>query len=58
MQKAYCIVNIMKIHDQEAFNEYVVNPMASIEKFGGKFLVKGDRAEVLEGGWERNSCSK
>ena len=54
MGKAYCIVNILKIHDPEVFNEYVVNHIASVEKFGGKFLVKGDRGEVLEGSLESN----
>jgi uncharacterized protein (DUF1330 family) len=55
MQKAYCIVNILKIHDQEAFNDYIVGHIPSIEKFGGgEFLVKGDRGEVLEGSWESN----
>jgi len=54
MKKAYCIVNILKIHDQETFDEYVVGHIPSIERFGGKFLVKGDRGEVLEGGWESN----
>lgn len=26
----------------------------TIEKYGGKFLVKGHRGEVLEGSWESN----
>ena len=54
MQKAYCIVNILKIHDEEAFNEYVAGHIPSIEKLDGRFLVMGDRGEVLEGSWESN----
>ena len=54
MGKAYNIVNIIKIHDKEKFNEYVVGHIPSIEKFGGKFLVKGDFGEILEGSWESN----
>jgi uncharacterized protein (DUF1330 family) len=54
MKKAYNIVNILRISDQEKFNEYVVGHIPTIEKFGGKFLVKGNFGEVLEGGWESN----
>lgn len=54
MSKAYNIVNIIKIHDQKKFQEYVVGHIPTIEKYGGKFLVKGDQGEVLEGNWESN----
>lgn len=52
--KAYNIVNIINIHDKNKFNDYVVGHIPSIEKFGGKFLVKGDQGEVLEGSWGSN----
>lgn len=54
MKKAYNIVNILRIKDQEKFNEYVVGHLPTIEKFGGKFLVKGNSGEILEGRWESN----
>jgi uncharacterized protein (DUF1330 family) len=54
MKKAYNIVNILKIHDQEEFDRYVIGHMPTIEKFGGRFLVKGHCGEVLEGSWESN----
>ncbi len=54
MKKAYCIVNILKIHDREKFNAYVTGHVASIEKFGGKFLVKGAAGTVLEGRGDSN----
>lgn len=54
MKKAYNIVNIIEIRDQEKFNEYVVGHIPSIEKFGGKFLVKGYPGEILEGSWDNN----
>lgn len=54
MCKAYNIVNIIKIHDQKKFQEYVAGHIPTIEKYGGKFLVKGDQGEVLEGDWESN----
>ena len=54
MSKAYNIVNIIQIHDQKKFQEYVVGHIPTIEKYGGKFLVKGDQGEVLEGDWKNN----
>ncbi|WP_415898699.1 DUF1330 domain-containing protein [Neptuniibacter sp. QD48_11] len=54
MTKAYNIVNIVKIYDKKKFYEYVVGHVPTLEKFGGKFLVKGDFGEVLEGSWDSN----
>ena len=54
MKKAYSIVNIVRIRDRQKFNEYVVGHIPTVEKFGGKFLVKGVPGEVLEGSWESN----
>lgn len=54
MSKAYNIANVVKVHDQEKFREYVVGHIPSIEKFGGKFLTRGQLGEVLEGAWESN----
>jgi uncharacterized protein (DUF1330 family) len=54
MKKAYNIVNILRIRDQEKFNEYVAGHIPTIKKFGGKFLVKDDSGEILEGSWESN----
>ncbi|QLI82024.1 DUF1330 domain-containing protein [Chitinibacter fontanus] len=49
MSKVYCIVNILKINDSARFAEYVAGHAASIAQYGGRFLVKGDAGEVLEG---------
>ena len=54
MGKVYSIVNIIKIHDQKKFNTYVVGHLDSIDRYRGRFLVKGDRGTVLEGHWESN----
>jgi uncharacterized protein (DUF1330 family) len=54
MKKAYNIVNIVKIHDREKFDRYVAGHIPTIERYGGKFLVKGRPGEVLEGSWENN----
>ncbi|MCP4595334.1 DUF1330 domain-containing protein [Neptuniibacter sp.] len=54
MKKAYCIVNIVKIHHPEKFKEYVIGHVPTVDQYGGKFLVKGDLGEVLEGEWPNN----
>lgn len=54
MKKAYNIVNILRIKDQEKFEKYVTGHVPTIEQFGGRFLVKGDSGEILEGSWESN----
>ncbi|WP_371372232.1 DUF1330 domain-containing protein [Thalassotalea aquiviva] len=54
MKKAYNIVQIVRIYDQEKFNHYVDGHIPTLEKFGGKFLVKGCQGEILEGDWESN----
>ena len=52
MAKAYNIVDIINIHDIEKFDQYVAGHIPTIDKFGGRFLVKGDSGEVLEGSWD------
>ncbi|GAA3701225.1 DUF1330 domain-containing protein [Oceanisphaera sediminis] len=54
MATAYCIVNIVKIYDQEKFEQYVTGHTPTITQYGGRFLVKGNRGEVLEGVWPAN----
>jgi uncharacterized protein (DUF1330 family) len=51
MKKAYCIVNILQINDQEKFTDYIAGHIPTIEQYGGKFLVKGGAGEILEGDW-------
>ena len=48
---AYIIVDI-DIHDAARFDEYRKRVPATIEKYGGKFLVRGGKFEKLEGTWE------
>jgi uncharacterized protein (DUF1330 family) len=47
---AYFIVDI-DVTDPTAFEEYRKAVPATVEKYGGKFLVRGGRMEVVEGGW-------
>jgi len=47
---AYVIVDI-DIQNAALYDEYRKRVPATIEKYGGKFLVRGGRFEQLEGGW-------
>jgi uncharacterized protein (DUF1330 family) len=48
---AYLIVDI-DIQDPAGFEEYRKAVPATIEKYGGKILVRGGKFERLEGAWE------
>ncbi len=47
---AYLIVDI-DIQDAAGFEEYRKVVPGTIEKYGGKYLVRGGRFETLEGDW-------
>jgi len=48
---AYVIGDIGEIRNQEAYAQYRAQVMATIEKYGGRFLVRGGAHETLEGKW-------
>jgi len=48
---AYFIVEV-EVTDPAAYERYKPLAGASVARHGGKFLVRGGRAETLEGGWE------
>ncbi len=48
---AYAIAEI-EVADPEAYSEYREGVPATLEPFGGRFLVRGGRHETLEGSWE------
>jgi uncharacterized protein (DUF1330 family) len=47
---AYVIVEI-DILDPAGYEEYKKVASATVEKYGGKYIVRGGRTEVLEGDW-------
>ncbi len=47
---AYVIVDL-EVTDPAVFEEYRKQVPATIEKYGGRFLVRGNRTETLEGEW-------
>ena len=48
---AYLIVNI-EITDPQRYQEYVRVVPPTIERYGGRYLARGGRAEALEGSWQ------
>ncbi len=48
---AYIIVEI-EILDPAGYEEYKKLAGATVEKYGGKYIVRGGKTEVLEGDWQ------
>jgi uncharacterized protein (DUF1330 family) len=47
---AYIIVDI-EVHDTALYDEYRKLVGATLQKYDGKFVVRGGKTEVLEGDW-------
>ena len=50
MAAAYVIGEI-EVTDPKLYDDYRKQVLATIEKFGGRFVVRGGKLEALEGGW-------
>ncbi len=48
MARGYWIAQI-DVTDPERYRDYIAANRAAFEKYGGRFLVRGGRAEVVEG---------
>ena len=48
---AYVIVEI-EILDPTGYEEYKKQAAATVHKYGGKYIVRGGKTEVLEGNWK------
>lgn len=48
---AYIIVEI-EILDPAGYEEYKKLAGATVEKYGGKYIMRGGKTEVLEGDWQ------
>ncbi len=49
---AYVIADGFQVRDAAAFKEYQPQAEATVRQYGGKFLVRGAGAQVLEGDWQ------
>jgi uncharacterized protein (DUF1330 family) len=48
---AYVVANV-RIEDPERYEEYRSRVLPTIERYGGRFLARGGKAERLEGAYE------
>lgn len=51
--KAY-VVGDVHVQNPERYAEYRAQVLATIEKYGGRFLVRGGDVRVIEGDWKPN----
>lgn len=47
---AYVVVDVT-VHDPARYDDYKGQAPASIAQYGGRYLARGGRTEVLEGEW-------
>jgi len=47
---AYIIAEV-KVHDAQLYEQYKGRVQATLEQYGGRFLVRGGKTELLEGDW-------
>lgn len=52
---AYVIGDI-EVTDSAAYEEYRRQVLATVTKFGGRFIARGGTVEPLEGGWSPKRC--
>ena len=50
MKKGYLIIRI-NISDTKLFQQYPPLSTKAVEKFGGKYFIRGGKFEVVEGKW-------
>jgi uncharacterized protein (DUF1330 family) len=53
LMSAYVVVDITVIDPQE-YQTYIQLAPAAVAEFGGKYLARGGKVEVLEGDWQPN----
>jgi uncharacterized protein (DUF1330 family) len=44
-----CVLVDLKVHDPEGYKVYVQAATATVSQYGGRYLARGGRTEVLEG---------
>ena len=45
------VIGEIEVTDPALYDEYRKQVLATVTKFGGRFLVRGGGVEALEGGW-------
>ena len=47
---AYFIVDV-NVHDPAGMREYLERVPATLTKYGGRYIVRGGKFEIVEGNW-------
>ena len=45
------VIGEIEVTDPASYDDYRKQVLATVEKHGGRFVVRGGRVEALEGGW-------
>jgi uncharacterized protein (DUF1330 family) len=45
------VIGEIEVTDPKVYDEYRRQVLPALEKYGGRFVVRGGRIEPLEGGW-------
>lgn len=48
---AYVLVSV-DVHDPEGYREYTAQTPGTVERYGGRFIVRGGAYETVEGEWQ------
>lgn len=48
---AYCFFDILEFTDQDKMAKYRAGVAATVEKYGGRYLVLGGKCDAVEGTW-------
>ena len=48
---AYCVVDVLEILDPAKMDVYRQQVAATVERYGGRYMVRGGSCEVKEGQW-------
>lgn len=48
---AYCFFDVLEVIDHEKLEKYREGVLATVERYGGRYLTVGGRCEAVEGEW-------
>ena len=48
----YVVSQVLGVKDPATLSEYRSKVEATIQRYGGKFIVRGGEVQALEGGWQ------
>ena len=49
---AYCFFDVREITDQAKVERYLAGVFATVEQYGGRYLVLGGKSDLVEGDWQ------